>query len=163
MKIFVSIFAFILVLGLIVWGMVHFNSHPNKAIAGYSTDDSNAPHAQIDEKKFNFGHISVTQTVNHDFLIINSGNNPLTISDIMTSCHCTTAILKVAGQADSPEFNMNHSNWSEDIPVGAGATLTVKYDPNVMPVSGEVSRVVTFSTNDPQNKQIQLEITANVN
>lgn len=161
MKTTFLILAAVVILGLIIWGFSNWGK-PDKSIASYNATDPNAPHLEIPQKSFDFGKISVTQAVNHDFTLKNTGLSPLTISNIMTSCHCTTARLKVSGQADSPEFNMNHNDWSEDLPSGATATLSVKYDPNVMPVNGPVSRVITFTSNDPKNKEIQLEILAEV-
>lgn len=151
-----------LILVGLIWVVVAGFSGKNQKVAGYSTDDPNAPRAEIQEKKFDFGKIAVSDVAKHDFKIKNTGGDPLVIANIMTSCHCTTAILKISGQPDSPEFSMGKSNWNGNIPPGSEASLEVIYKPAVMPVNGQVSRVVTFSTNDPANKEVQLEIVANV-
>jgi len=163
MKVFLWIFGAIIVLGLIIWGFTRLTT-PVKSIASYSASDPNAPKIELNENNFVFGKISLSNNATHDFKIKNTGKNPLVITDLMTSCHCTSAILKVPGQPNSPEFGMmsGESNWQGEIAPGAEATIETIYKPSVMPVKGPVSRVITFRTNDPNNKEIQLEITADV-
>ncbi len=162
MKTFAYVFGGIILLGLAIWGFSHW-SKPSKNIAGYSAGDPNAPKAEVTEKKFDFGKIKLTDIAKHDFKIKNTGKNPLIITSIMTSCHCTTAILKVSGKPDSPEFGMHQdSSWQGEIALEEEATVSVVYEPAKMPVKGAVSRVITLTTNDPGNKEIQLEITADV-
>jgi len=151
-----------LVLSGIIIMVIVLSNKPPKSIAGYSVGDPNAPRIEVTEKTFDFGKIKSTDVAKHDFKIKNTGKNPLVITDIMTSCHCTTALLKISGQSDSPEFSMEMSDWQGEIAPGAEATLEAIYKPAVMPVSGQVSRVVTFKTNDPANKEVQLELLANV-
>lgn len=149
----------IIVLVVAIVAILGFNG-PSKKVAGYSISDPNAPKVEIQEKRFDFGKISLNDVAKHNFQIKNTGSNPLVITDLMTSCHCTTAILKVPGQPDSPEFSMQMANWQEEIPPGVEAVVETVYKPAVMPVSGQVSRVITFNTNDPNNKEVQLEVVA---
>lgn len=135
----------------------------DKKIAGYTMSDPNAPKVEMQEKKYEFGKINLNDVAKHDFKITNTGKSPLTITGIITSCHCTSAVLKIPGKTDSPEFGMHvHDNWQGELAPGAEADLEVIYKPSVMPVKGQISRVVTFSTNDPSNKEVQIEITAEV-
>lgn len=151
----------IIVLVIVIVAILGFNG-PSKKIAGYSLDDPAAPKLEITEKQFDFGKINLQDIAKHEFKIKNIGKSPLVITDIMTSCHCASAILKVPGQPDSPEFTMGMSDWSQELTPDTEAVVEVVYSPAKMPVKGQVSRVVTFITNDPSNKEIQLEVVANV-
>lgn len=148
-------------MGLIILGFAVMGNN-KKQVAGYKSDDPNAPKLEIAEKRFDFGKITLQDIAKHEFKLKNTGKNPLVIYDIMTSCHCTSAKLKVPGQADSPEFTMGMSDWNEEIPPEIEGIIEVVYTPATMPVSGKISRVVTFNTNDPNNQHLQLEIIAEV-
>lgn len=163
MKSFIYICLALLIGGGIVWGFVASGKNSQK-IAAYSASDPAAPKIEVTQTDFDFGSITVNDSPAHAFEIKNSGKSPLVISDIMTSCHCTSAKLKISGQPDSPEFGMmeGENNWQASLDSGQSAQLEVVYKPAVMPVKGQVSRVVTFNTNDPQNKTMQLQISANV-
>src|SRR3990167_7417267 len=161
MKTILALAGRIVILGLIILGFAVLGNN-NKQVAGYQSGDPNAPKLEIAEKRFDFGKITLQDVARHEFKIRNTGKNPLVISDIMTSCHCTSAKLKVSGQSDSPEFTMGMSDWNEEIPPDIEGIIEVVYTPAKMPVSGQVSRVVTFNTNDPNNQHLQLEIIAEV-
>ena len=136
-------------------------SDNSKQIA-YSTGDPNAPKIEVLEKNFDFGKITLSDVAKHEFKIKNIGKNPLIITGIRTSCHCTTAMMKVDGQTDSPEFSMGKNSWQEEIAPEQEAIIEAIYKPATMPIKGQVSRVITFTTNDPTNKEVQLEVVANV-
>ncbi|KKU87397.1 MAG: hypothetical protein UY16_C0029G0036, partial [Candidatus Gottesmanbacteria bacterium GW2011_GWA2_47_9] len=53
-------------------------------------------------------------------------------------------------------------NWIGEVAAGKQATLKVTYRPKVMPVTGIVTRQVTFSTNDPKNETVEVSVKANV-
>lgn len=144
-------------IGVVVWGFG--GSNTSRQVAGYSIEDPNAPKVEITEKRFDFGKIQLTDIVKHEFKLKNVGKNPLIITDLMTSCHCTTVIMKVQGKEASPEFGMHSMPaWQGEISAGTEAALEVIYEPAKMPVHGAVSRVISFSSNDPANKNVQLEI-----
>ena len=131
----------------------------SKKVADYSADDPNAPKLETTEKRYDFGKITLQDVVSHDFNINNVGKNPLVITDLMTSCHCTTVILKVPGKADSPEFGMHtEGGWQGEVPPETEAVLAVTYEPAKHPARGPVSRVITFNSNDPSNQKVQLEV-----
>jgi len=161
MKTILAILGGILLVGLIIFGFTR-SGGTSSQVAGYNAGDPNAPKVEILEKTYDFGKISLKDVAKHDFKIKNVGKSPLVITDIMTSCHCTTALLKISGQPDSPEFSMAINGWKGEIAEGEEATLEAIYKPAVMPVNGQVSRVVTFTTNDPANKKVQIELLANV-
>lgn len=155
----------ICIVGVVGLGMVTYWKGPKvKQVKGYSIDDPNAPQVEIiGDKKFDFGKIPLSPPVKHDFKIKNSGQSPLEINEISTSCHCTTAIFKVPGQPDSPSFGMHVlSPWIGKIDPGAEATIEVTFDPKSHNVQGEAQRTIFVKTNDPGAKDIELEITAYV-
>lgn len=48
------------------------------------------PEIKIDDAKYNFGFIHQGDVVSHEFLITNTGDEPLLISDAQVQCTCTT-------------------------------------------------------------------------
>ncbi len=161
MKALMIVLGAVLALGLLVFGLSKFGSSANTA--GSQTDDPNAPKVELTEKKYDFRKIGLNDIAKHEFKLKNVGQKNLIINNLMTSCHCTTAVFKLVGKPDSPEFGMHQdSNWQGEIPSGSEAAIEVIYSPAKMPVKGQVSRVITFTTNDPNNKTVQLEIIAEV-
>lgn len=121
----------------------------------------------IDKKTEDFGDMKNDEERTATFTITNAGDSILRIWNIATSCDCTFASVLIGGQTTG-EFNMTmHTpstlkNWIGEVPVGQKAELNVTYRPKVMPVTGAVTRQVTFSTNDPNNQEVEVSIAANV-
>lgn len=165
MKTILIILGIAIGIGLVIALVAGFsnNANTNSKVAGYKAGDPNAPKLELQEKRYDFGKISVKDEVKYEFKLKNTGKSPLVVTNLITSCHCTSAILKVDGKPASPEFDMHaNPNWSAEVAPEKEAVVEVIYAPSKMPVSGQVSRVITFNTNDPTNKEIQLEIFANV-
>ena len=101
------------------------------------------PRLVVDREQHNFGSIPPTETVEALFTVSNTGGKTLEITRIQTTCGCT------AGMMDS-----------KTILSGKSSRLRVTYDPRGK--NGPQHRVLTLFTNDPQNPQKQLGITANV-
>ncbi len=101
------------------------------------------------------------------FTIANTSDSVLRLWNIATSCDCTFASVTIAGR-ETGEFNMTMhmgaalKNWIGEIPPKQAAQLKVIYRPKVMPVTGPVTRSVSFSTNDPKNPVVELAVSANV-
>jgi alpha-D-ribose 1-methylphosphonate 5-triphosphate diphosphatase PhnM len=83
--------------------------------------------------------------VAHVFAVQNTGTIDLKISNLVTSCGCTTAELS-----------------SRVIPPGQRADLIVTYDPDFHTAEGPVVRLVWFATNDPAQPWAEVRITADV-
>jgi hypothetical protein len=65
------------------------------------------------------------------------------------------------GERTSPRFSMhNNPAWSGTIESGQSGTMTIIYDPKVMPVQGRVERAVLFETNDPESPRMTISFTA---
>lgn len=122
----------------------------------------------IDKKFEDFGTMKGDEDRTATFTITNtSTSSVLRVWNIATSCDCTFATISIDGK-DTGEFNMpmhmtgDLKNWIGEVAPGKIATLAVTYRPKVMPVTGSVTRQVTFATNDPQNSEVEVSVKANV-
>lgn len=104
-----------------------------------------SPRVELPAWEHDFGPISSRQNVVRVFAVQNVGTADLVISDIVTSCGCTTAELS-----------------SDVIPPGQRADLTVTFDPDFHETQGNVVRVVWFTTNDPSQPMVEVRISAYV-
>jgi len=108
-----------------------------------------SPIVEVKENEFDFGVIEKKNgVVSTAFVIKNEGEGALQIkeSDITTSCGCTTAKVD-----------------KEEVATGESATLTVFFDPNFHEEpQGRFSRSVFVPTNDPDNKEIEFKIFAEI-
>lgn len=95
---------------------------------------------------YDFGTIpSGPGNVSQVFHIQNTGNQPLEISSVVTSCGCTQGLLS-----------------SSVIPPGTRAELTAIFDPDFHDTTGPVKRVIWLETNDPDQPVAEVSFTANV-
>jgi len=129
------------------------------------SEPSGMPVFTVDTKKIELGEVAVQGDYPVEFTVTNTGDAPLEISEVKTSCMCTFVELVINGET-SPEFNMvmHNSNvlrkWKGAIVPGASATVRVTYKPYLMPVQGPVERYAIFATNDPNNHEVQLGVHA---
>ena len=107
--------------------------------------DGPAPLLEMATRSHDFGSIYERWGVTHVFVVENKGDADLVISNLVTSCGCTTAELS-----------------SGVIPPGERADLTVTFDANFHPTNGPVTRLVWFGTNDPTQPWVEVQITADV-
>lgn len=146
---------------LIAGGLIFWVGKSNN-----SSNVSTGAKIEVSPKEYDAGTVSMAAgVVKKDYEIKNVGTGDLKINDIWTSCHCTTAILKVAGK-ESPKFGMDHAGfWSQVLAPGQTAQLEVIFDPafHGPQGTGPAVREIYLSTNDPQNKTASVMLTANVN
>ena len=107
--------------------------------------DQPVPRLNMPDRSHNFGRVYARWEVSHIFVLQNTGTADLVISNLVTSCGCTTAELS-----------------SSVIPPGYRADLTVTFDADYHPTRGEVTRLVWFATNDPTQPWVEVRITADV-
>ena len=69
--------------------VLSFGSCQNKS--KQSTDPQENTQIEFVQPAFNFGKITSGETVTHTYYFKNTGNHPLIIKSIQTSCGCTTA------------------------------------------------------------------------
>jgi hypothetical protein len=105
------------------------------------------PQANVDLPvlRWDWGDIPRMPKVQQTFPIQNTGDQPLLIASVVTSCGCTTADLS-----------------SSVIPAGQRADLVVTFDPNFHETAGPVTRLVWLETNDPDMPVVELRMDANV-
>ncbi len=121
----------------------------------------------IDKKVADLGTMKMSDERTATFTITNTSDSPLRLWNVATSCNCTFATITIGG-VKTGEFNMTMhmsstlKNWIGEVAPGGAAILEVTYRPSVMPVSGPVSRQTTFATNDPNNPEVEISVTATV-
>lgn len=126
------------------------------------TNDPNRPIASVEKSDFDFGMMRNEDIRTADFTISNTGASDLVLQGVSTSCDCTYAYITVGGEK-SPRFIMHDkSSWRGVVPPGQSAEVEVVYEPAIMPVFGPVSRMVTVTTNDPNQQSVQFTVIANV-
>lgn len=136
-------------------------------ISGGKQTAAGTPTFQVDAEQVELGEIAVQGDYPADFTVTNTGDGPLEISRVQTSCMCTFAEVMI-GDEQSPAFNMDMHNslaaksWKGVVEPGQSATVRVIYKPHLMPVQGSVARNVKFATNDPDNPEVELGIHATV-
>ena len=107
------------------------------AIAVVINAQSTAPDVlSVKETEFNFGTIPQGKPVYHFFEVKNTGKDPMVISNVQTSCGCTT-----------PE-------WSKE-PVMPGATTKIRVGYNAA-AEGHFEKHITIMYNQNLSKQIKI-------
>jgi len=145
----------VLVVGGITISLLH--SSPKETHSGM-------PKIEIPHKEYDAGTVSMAGgKIKHTYEIKNTGTGDLKIESIWTSCHCTTARLTISGKT-SPEFGMIRRFTSQKIHPGETGLLEVTFDPafHGPQGTGPVVRTVYLSTNDPQNKKVEVRLMADV-
>lgn len=99
----------------------------------------------IAPETFDFGTISMASgNADTKFTLKNDGDEPLTITEVITSCMCTTA------QIDDKTFGMHGNNSTAiEIPAKSSKEMLVTFDPNAHgPAAvGPITRVISIRTN----------------
>jgi hypothetical protein len=103
------------------------------------------PRLDLPSSSHDFGTTPKHPDVAHVFAVQNTGTTDLMISNLVTSCGCTTAELS-----------------SSIIPPGQRADLTVTFDPDFHVTQGPVVRLVWFATNDPTQPWAEVRVMADV-
>jgi hypothetical protein len=98
--------------------------------------DLSGPIIQVDNATFDFGKAQTGEKVHHKYVITNTGNATLHITNVQPSCHCTTA-----------------GDWSHDIEPGKTGEISVQLDTSGFGGGAPVQRTVTVysnAKNDPR-------------
>ena len=97
---------------------------------------------EFDSEKYDFGKVKEGQLVNHTFVFKNSGNNPLTIKNVIATCGCTI-----------PKFTKS--------PILPGGVGEVAVEFNSKGRSGLINKKVLVLSNTPE-EMIALNFTAEI-
>ncbi len=104
------------------------------------------------ERAFDFGSISMARgTVRHRFAVANSGESPVTVARLYTSCMCTTATLIIGERTFGPYGMPGHGAIPEIgavIAPGQEAAVEVVFDPAAHGPAGvgKIQRAVRLET-----------------
>lgn len=102
-----------------------------------------APLLVVEQLNYDFGEIVQGAEVSHTFRFQNAGDQLLEISRLRSSCGCTAALLTTSRLAP-----------------GAMGELQLIF--NSQGFRGEVQKMVTFETNDPNHGAVTFSLRANV-
>ena len=115
-------------------------------VMAQSTDDESevvsGPKITFQESTYEFGEINQGDKVSHVFTYENTGNEPLIISDVRTTCGCTA------------------TNWDRE-PLAPGATATITVNFNSAGKMGVQNKIITILSN-ATNSSERIKITGNV-
>lgn len=102
---------------------------------------SNATSVYFEEDMYHFGKVKVGQQLRHVFQFKNTGNHPLIIQDVKTSCGCTA------------------TKWSKHpIPIGETGEIGVLFD--TTDKTGEQTQTITMQANtSPVNTKLTIKAT----
>jgi len=103
---------------------------------------SNAAEISFEEKVFDYGTITKGADGNHTFTFTNTGNSPLIIESVKSSCGCT-----VPKKPEAP------------IAPGASGSIQVRYDTKRL---GVFRKTITVTTNAGTNSVVALKIKGTV-
>jgi len=101
-----------------------------------------APKITCDAPLFNFGNKDNSLTINHTFLVKNSGTEVLNISRVKPACGCTVA--KISSRT-----------------VGPGQTTEITATLNLKGRTGPQTKPMTVYSNDPRQPSYQLTLKGN--
>ena len=114
-----------------------------------------------EESIFDFGAISMAAgKVSHSFKFKNTGDSPLSVSKIYTSCMCTTAKLSAGGKKFGPFGMPGHiavPRINKSLNPGEEAIVEVVFDPTAHGPAGvgTIQRVVTIENNAGEPLELQ--------
>ncbi|MCM2264727.1 MAG: DUF1573 domain-containing protein [Desulfuromonadales bacterium] len=102
-----------------------------------------APAASVPQPDHDFGTIYQGENVRHAFSFSNSGNAPLTIEKVSSSCGCTAALAS-----------------AKTLAPGESGEIQTSFDSTRF--RGAISKTVYLYTNDPAQPMVQLHLNGNV-
>lgn len=106
---------------------------------------SGQPDIAVAAARHDFGQVKQGRVVATEIAMQNAGNSDLKIEAVTTSCGCTKA--QVQPEVISP---------------GGEGRLIIHYDSGAHPDSGPVQRYIYIASNDPDEAEVEVVITANV-
>lgn len=119
---------------------------PSQTPISFLPSDGPQPKLEIPQDYWSFGQIGPRDVVDHTYVLNNTGEAPLTISRVYTTCGCTTAELT-----------------ARVIPPGKSALLRLILDAGFHDVRGQqVKRGIIIENNDPAQSQAEVWAEASV-
>jgi hypothetical protein len=153
-----SVVVFIVV--VLIGGVFFVYKLSGKPVQTYTAEEAERPKFVVDKTHIDFGSIQISDTAVDKVVIENKGQKPLQIFNIKTSCGCTSTQIEI-NDDKSPIFSMhNNPPWTGEIQPGSRGTLKAIYEPSKHPVQGKSDKTIFFNTNDPENAEVQIYLTA---
>jgi len=100
------------------------------------------PKCVVEEMTFNAGDIAKGTTIDHDFVVKNTGKADLMITSVKPSCGCTAP------------------DWTKLVAPGGTGRISLKID--TARFKGPIQKTATVTTNDPENANFRLTVSANI-
>jgi P pilus assembly chaperone PapD len=110
----------------------------------------------IGSKTYDFGEIYQGKKVKHIFEIKNSGNKPLVIQDVRSSCGCTVP------EIDRKSISERINPYDPITSVAPGKTAKVSAEFSSGGFEGMVTKVITIVSNDIKNPNVDLQLTGKI-
>ena len=157
----------ILVLGMVLlFGGIVFLARPQEKSAENAGPLSRGMLAAL-EQSFDFGTIQMKAgNVSHMFQFKNTGEEPITIGQMYTSCMCTNATLTMGGKEFGPYGMPGHGfvpKVNKNIEPGEEAIVEVVFDPAAHGPAGigkiQMSVIIENNAGDPFEFQISANVT----
>jgi len=149
---------------VLMGGIFAVSSSNNGDISSQATMSADAK-ATAEETSHDWGEIGLNDgDVEKVFKISNVGSDTLKLSNVTTSCMCTTAQL-ILGDKTSPVFGMHSkSSYVFEVPPGQTAELKVIFDPAFHGPSGvgPINRQINVTTNDASSPDLNFILIAMV-
>jgi hypothetical protein len=114
---------------------VSLGTTPNLAASG--------PLIQVDNPVYEFGKVTIGGKVHHNYVITNSGNATLLITNVHPGCHCTTA-----------------GDWAHRIEPGQTGIIPVQFDSTGF--SGHIMRTIDVYSNARNEPHKILQLTGTI-
>ncbi|MDP3069733.1 MAG: DUF1573 domain-containing protein [Opitutaceae bacterium] len=101
------------------------------------------PRITFSETVFDFGKVKSSDVLRHDFIVTNTGNALLEISNVTPACGCTLA-----------------GSWDRQIQPGETGRIPIQFSPANF--DGTVTKSITVTCNDPAQATPTLQIQASI-
>jgi len=142
----------------ILGSLLFFSSPSNRNVSEVGAEVASA--LTTENSFYDFGEIGIFDgKVTKDFILTNTGDEPITILNGTTSCGCTE------GSIDGVVFGM-HEGMARTVSLEPkeSKTLTAIYDPlaHGPDAVGQVTRQLFLKTNSTETPELEIKISANV-
>jgi hypothetical protein len=122
-----------------------FVAGPHQGIAQRAQEAAagEGPRIKFSELSYDFGNVKISDVLRHDFIVTNTGNAVLEVTNVLPACGCTVT-----------------GTWDRQIPPGQTGRIPIQFSPANF--NGTVAKTIAVTSNDPTKPSHTLEIHATV-